>query len=1526
MTSRAAETPQLIADIDRLLTNKRLSRFLSSQASEPRQVLERIRDFLVSLSESDAQTENAQTQSNPESQQSPLLAKFVEHNPHQSLPQHNELKQEEGTYVVARQESNPFAVVLAPLQEEIKTLLQERANLVEEIRQLEQKRLHNYSLAQQLANQEQMISEFLQVLKSRIVPNLTPQPEETAASSQKQHFKIDTAPSLFASHQGNTEPATSSPPILESPDQVEHLSRLARELDQKLLALDGTVNVVFEALQRNIHTYDESLSQALARMHSKGVQGEQLLASLINNLTSQLQQPTFINEPSTQDIKDETPLTESQELASELPEFKQAEASSSLTQNNQPLGLEAQETASTPVDAVFHHSQDAQTSIETTPNTSGIHQDSSPLIPDEVDQLYASLFGVEVTDVATQVTDATHRLSEPTTLEVTNVTNELFDQPFDEPTVTPSVVNEVTDRLSEPATNEVINITYELFEQPLDEPTVTTAQGTDVTDVATNKVTNITYELFDQPLFDQPTITPPAVTTAQDTDVTDVATDEDTDEVTDVTNELSVEPTVTPSADTPPATATNQLQSEGFLYEVTFEAAEVATDKVTHVTDVLSVDVTTPSSVLRLHETSSDAATNQEQPVDAVELPDPWLEEPKPGLLKPSSNDAKENTLAELAPVDERGQVVPLASSTSTLSPASEDTITVLTDLFTDISDFEQLLEVLSFAEAASTAPATSEVVGTTTQTTVAETSEVEIDNRDREQSLDISSPDRDSYTIPDSRTPGVLDSNENRHNYIPASPQENLLSQEENQSREMVDISLEEAQLQQLEQDLASFDGEINALLQPLTQPENQENPPESRSLLPQQTETEKDLSTGTQAAQIENKSIATEEKLGGSSVSSSDSTNDTDVSQDAGKSVWYLGIDLGTTGISAALLNRSTTEVYPLYWSAETQPEASSIKRSFRLPAEVYLPTASVIETESKEAQQTEPAAVAEEKVPEDIGTGSTPQETRAASTHNQFSAQLKPYLQVALPYKSDRQKWEPVLQLNEFSTVPLVWVVRSLSKLLLTFMSDRSSTTLGLTAAAVGLDQETFHNIINHVTGVICTCPSNWSEQYRFNIREALLISKLVQHPQQVFFVEEGIACVLCELDGAEGEIVKIRGHQGSRPARTSDRPLVGNTLVINIGASATEMALVDLPENLEDLTHADFMLHGFGYAGKGLEQDIICQLLFSAKWRQSRMMQEDSKTTTSNPWHWQPAIPGLDQMRFSGLGLEELNLPRPGEPDIMERIRLQQRLESSVLGKAVIDAAIALKLILQHQESFTLELADQRWVLQRRDLESQVFVPFVRRLNRELNKLLVAKGIPTEAINQVILTGGVASLGAVSRWLRQKLPNAKIIQDVSVGENGPSCSRVAYGMAVLPLHPQVVEVPRQQYTDYFLFTELLRILPSRAISFGEVIELFENRGINTRSCQQRLLAFLEGELPPGLIPTSQDAIWLTQASCNNSDYKAMTAAPLFEKQGSLTYRPNVEQLRAVARYLDCLKASIQQSLEEPYTVNFALGVVD
>ena len=69
--------------------------------------------------------------------------------------------------------------------------------------------------------------------------------------------------------------------LFGSSEQIERLVMLSRELDQRLLSLDGTVNLVFEALQRNIKDYHQSLSQALTRMHSQGLEGEQLMTSFL---------------------------------------------------------------------------------------------------------------------------------------------------------------------------------------------------------------------------------------------------------------------------------------------------------------------------------------------------------------------------------------------------------------------------------------------------------------------------------------------------------------------------------------------------------------------------------------------------------------------------------------------------------------------------------------------------------------------------------------------------------------------------------------------------------------------------------------------------------------------------------------------------------------------------------------------------------------------------------------------------------------------------------------------------------------------------------------------------------------------------------------------------------------------------------------------------------------------------------------------------------------------------------------------
>jgi hypothetical protein len=164
-------------------------------------------------------------------------------------------------------------------------------------------------------------------------------------------------------------------------------------------------------------------------------------------------------------------------------------------------------------------------------------------------------------------------------------------------------------------------------------------------------------------------------------------------------------------------------------------------------------------------------------------------------------------------------------------------------------------------------------------------------------------------------------------------------------------------------------------------------------------------------------------------------------------------------------------------------------------------------------------------------------------------------------------------------------------------------------------------------------------------------------------------------------------------------------------------------------------------------------------------------------------------------------------------------------------------------------------------------------------------------------------------------------------------------VAYGLATALLYPQFLEISRQQYTDYFLFSELLNIIPdipsketTLSLSLSEILQLLEGRGINTSVCQQRLLAFLEGQLPSGLVPItrknprSQDGVtenfnylWLTKNSQENPDYRAISSTPLFQKQGNLTYRFDIPQILLLRRYLNAVKDCSLQSFSEPHTFN-------
>jgi hypothetical protein len=1410
VTSRADEIQKLIADIDNLLTNngKRLPKLLSGQAPEAREVLERVRNFLVKLNETEESQGNI-PQPTGQVQSSPLLTKFAEQVNNQPSVQQQQPEQVENA-VISSQLKSELVTLIQPLQAELTALLQERSTLMHEIRQLEQKRLQNYSISQQLANQEQIIGEFLQVLMSRLVPTVTPHIRENVAPDAHPGSTVYSSPELTPSV---------TPPSLESSVQVERLTQFAKELDQRLLSLDGTVNFVFEALQRNINTYHESLSQALARMHSTGLQGEQLMVSFLNNLTQHLQQQTSNIQSNTVGVAKEIPprslfptkedaatlesipaITKTPEVANPSIELPQSEVEFA------PVVNPAEDVAANDLDAMLFELTGNVPQPENAPATSielefadldlgigdweNLEQSSSAAFIQNSESPVASPEALNPSQTAfSRLSDSLPPpLELPQSLELTDEVDQLYASLF---SITPVPELSVDITSSEPTTDfPSINIS--------DNPSAINFGGEQAQ------------------LEDSSTLNIPDESQDQDNEIQDSQPLQSTagDEPHWVTEELSTSITL-PQVDAVASPDSIFTQSDAGLLELG-----------------------------NIHP--------QQTPTSAQQFPDLSLdfqqelffeEEPLPPATTLSYSRSVADNITE--------------------PPSHADTISSLSEIFADFSSEEQLWPGLSPSEI-------------------------------------LITPDE---TIPEVVVDEATETSTDT--YIAALPQENLLSPEVIQSANVSEISLNEEQLQQLNQDLANFDELLNYQppldpnlysLEDSQEPQNVSFPsPQidqapnvafSRPAIPPVApislpQTEADLNFS-----------PTNEKKKEVPIFGSGSENQLEIPIDVHDSVWYLGIDLGTTGISAALLNRSNLVVYPIYWSAENISGATSFQHSFRLPAEVYLPTANGIQAKASQQKS------------------------------SQYSAQLKPYLQVAIPYKSELQKWEPVLQFNEFAAGPLIWVVRSLSKLLLTLKSDRHSTTQGLIATAVGIAQPTFYTIINKIAGVICTCPSSSSEQYRFNVREALLTSKIIQHPQQAFFIEEAIASLISLFDQSNGNIIQVSDRDGLHPVNTTE-PLLGNTLVMNIGATATEMALVDVPENLVQLAHHDFMLHSFAYASKGIEQDIICQLFIPPKYRQPRTEnQEDTSNNTSNPRHWQPAFPEVDKMQWQSLGLDKLDLPRAGEPDLGVRIRLQQRLESSLLGQALLEAALALKLILQRQETFTLALADQKWVLQKRDLENQVFIPFVRRLNRELNKLLVARGIPTEAINQAILTGGVASLGVVHHWLRQKLPNAKIIQDAYLGENGaPNCSRVAYGLAMLPLHSQILEEPRQQYTDYFLFTELLRLLPERTLSFNEVLQLFEERGINTSICQQRLLAFLEGELPSGLIPSPPESAWLTQNSHENLDYQAIASASLFEKQANLTYRPNSQQLSVLRRYLETVKVSTQQSLEEPYTVNFA-----
>jgi hypothetical protein len=478
------------------------------------------------------------------------------------------------------------------------------------------------------------------------------------------------------------------------------------------------------------------------------------------------------------------------------------------------------------------------------------------------------------------------------------------------------------------------------------------------------------------------------------------------------------------------------------------------------------------------------------------------------------------------------------------------------------------------------------------------------------------------------------------------------------------------------------------------------------------------------------------------------------------------------------------------------------------------------------------------------------------------------------------------------------------QSLRSLLATLHPHYIAPVGSYEAGLLGLPDPQAKQALAALEGIVVNASAGATEAYRFNVRELILDTGLVERPEQIAFLEDAIAALLAEF----------------HPSRQRSFPTVwhGGTLVLSMGASAMDLALVCLPNALHNLSYDDFQLRSFGYGGQALAQDIALQLLYP-------MLPQDQLPAPLGP-------------------LPIGTLPLVGEPDAQVRHDLQRQLHSSPIGQMLLEAAVYLNQALQHRDRLTFEFGAHAYTFSREALQAKVMQPFLHRLNRELNQLLSQLSMDNDGVFQVLCTGSAGSLPLITQWLRQRFPQARILSDypdvaaqatelrandlrASDSSDAPSAlyptfmqHRIAYGLVTLPLYPQLLNQTGSQYSDFFLLLELLRSLPNQPLSLSHILKILEARGINTQSCRHRILALLEDpQLPPGWLPDPDDRR-LTPAAQTNPDYAAMRSQPLFVKQGRQFYYIDPQQRDRFLTYWQQIGA--RQPLEEPYVLQVGL----
>ncbi len=300
MNSQKYKIQALIAEIDEVLSKPlpRLPWTGSIDLVHQRQLLERVRTHLVSP-DSKLMVANKQV-SSPKILPPPV--------PVPKIPlgiTNQQSATQQILQAVTGEISHLRESLTGPLQEDIQALRQEQQALVQEIKLLEVRRQQQQSLAQQQANQQQIISEFLQAMTSRLQETLVGNFSPSSRNLDSQSLG-SVSDSLERNQQIPIEQ-----PLLTPAERLDMMQRFENQADRLLMRLDSTMNIVFEALQGNLETYQGSLSEGLERMHGLGQQSEMMFTALVNHLAEELgrEASSYVQQPTIDLSKQNATLT-----------------------------------------------------------------------------------------------------------------------------------------------------------------------------------------------------------------------------------------------------------------------------------------------------------------------------------------------------------------------------------------------------------------------------------------------------------------------------------------------------------------------------------------------------------------------------------------------------------------------------------------------------------------------------------------------------------------------------------------------------------------------------------------------------------------------------------------------------------------------------------------------------------------------------------------------------------------------------------------------------------------------------------------------------------------------------------------------------------------------------------------------------------------------------------------------------------------------------------------------------------------